>query len=135
MSIHYYLSIFPIEALIASELDPEAFGVYMATASHRGSAEPHAFIESEGKLGCILRCRLCRAKMCSGWKGTHKKSSVYLSIYRCLEKIPLSSMGTLFTGNDSRWSFAAVGARAFGTSYATELSHFIFIKRCRRYVR
>ena len=48
MKIHYYLTVFPLEALVASELDPEAFGVYMATASHRGSSEPHVFIEVAG---------------------------------------------------------------------------------------
>ena len=35
MSLHYYLSIFPTEALIASELEPDQFGAYMATGSKK----------------------------------------------------------------------------------------------------
>lgn len=94
MSIHYYLSVFPLEALIASELDPEAFGVYMATASHRGSSEPHTFIEVNPPLDDSFDVTYAEQK-CTGQTG-RKKSSVYLSIYRTLERIPLSSLGTLY---------------------------------------
>lgn len=95
MSIHYYLSIFPLEALIASELDPEAFGVYMATGSRRGSSERHAFIELKGKLDESFDIAYAEKK-CAASGAERKKSSVYLSIYRTLEKIPLSSMGELY---------------------------------------
>ena len=97
MNIHYYLSIFPIEALIASELDPDAFSVYMATASHRGSSEPHSFVEIKDvqKLSKEFDLEYAKQK-CAATGGERKKSSVYLSIYRTLEKIPLASMGDLY---------------------------------------
>ena len=40
MAVHYYLSVFPMEALIASQLDPMHFGAYMATGSKKGSIIP-----------------------------------------------------------------------------------------------
>lgn len=95
MSIHYYLSIFPLEALIASELDPEAFGVYMATGSHRGSSERHAFIEVEGKLDEAFDITYAEKK-CAASGDERKKSSVYLSVYRSLEKVQLTNMGKLY---------------------------------------
>ena len=95
MSIHYYLSIFPLEALIASELDPEAFGVYMATGSRRGSSEQHVFIEVGGKLGDSFDLAYAEKK-CAAKGLERNKSSVYLSIYRSLEKIPLSGLGKLY---------------------------------------
>lgn len=95
MSIHYYLSLFPLEALIASELDPEIFGVYMATASHRGSSEPHTFVEVEaGKVADSFDIAYAEQK-CRGEAG-RKKNSVYLSIYRTLEQIPLDALGKLY---------------------------------------
>lgn len=97
MNIHYYLSVFPIEALIASELDPDAFSVYMATASHRGSSEPHCFVEikDENKLSEEFDLEYARQK-CAAAGGDRKKNSVYLSIYRTLEKIPLAIMGDFY---------------------------------------
>ncbi len=92
MSLHYYLSIFPIEALIASELDPETFSVYMATASHRGASEPTTIIEIEGEFGDDFDWQYAKEK-CAAEE--EPKNSVYLSIYRTLEHIPLSKLGTL----------------------------------------
>ena len=51
MSIHYYLSVFPMEALIASQLDPSLFATYMATGSKKGSQERIVFFEIEGGFG------------------------------------------------------------------------------------
>jgi hypothetical protein len=93
MSLHYYLSLFPTEALIASELDPGAFGVYMATASHRGSSEPTTIIEIEGEFGDDFDWQFAKEK-CAATETP--KNSVYLSIYRTLEHIPLTKLGTLY---------------------------------------
>ncbi len=95
MNIHYYLTIFPLESLVASELDPETFGVYMATASHRGSSEPHVFIEvAASSLGSAFDVAYAEQK-CRG-EPDRKKNSVYLSIYRTLEHLPLESLGQLY---------------------------------------
>lgn len=95
MKIHYYLSIFPLEALIASQIDPEAFGVYMATSSLRGTSEPHTFIEIEGELDESFDVAYAEQK-CAAYGEQRTKNSIYLSIYRALEKIPLSAMGKLY---------------------------------------
>lgn len=93
MSVHYYLSLFPTEALIASELDPGAFGVYLATASHRGSSEPTTIIEIEGEFGDHFDWQYAKEKCAAN---VEPKNSVYLSIYRTLEQIPLTKLGTLY---------------------------------------
>lgn len=93
MSVHYYLSLFPTEALIASELDPGAFGVYMATASHRGSSEPTVIIEIEGEFGDDFDWQYAKDKCAAT---DNPKNSVYLSIYRTLEHIPLTKLKTLY---------------------------------------
>ena len=51
MTIHYYLTVFPTEGLIASQLGPEDFGSYMATGSKKGTAEHLIFIEVSGEFG------------------------------------------------------------------------------------
>ncbi len=97
MNIHYYLSVFPIEALIASELDAGAFSAYMATASHRGSSEPHSFIEVKNMESLSDSFDLKYAEdRCVASGEDRKKNSVYLSIYRTLEKIPLANLGDLY---------------------------------------
>ena len=102
MSLHYYLSIFPIEALIASELDPDQFGAYMATGSKKGSAEQIIFIETEGGFGEDFDWKYAEEKCVSHPNG-NPKHSVYLSVYRTLEFIPLDKLGMMYlTTRDGR---------------------------------
>lgn len=95
MTIYLYLSLIP-EALIASMLPPDEFGHYLAVGSKyltKGQAvffqlDPafrHSFFEIEsGFTRCIPHP-----------DGT-PKNSVYISIYRVLEHIPLTAVGDLF---------------------------------------
>jgi hypothetical protein len=102
MIVHYYLSVFPIEALIASALPPELFGAYMATGWGRGGWEPHSFIElrEEPAAGFDLEYAQRRFEETGPESET---DSVYLSIYQTLEQIPLGSLGTLhLTTRDGR---------------------------------
>jgi hypothetical protein len=100
--IHYYLSIFPVEAFIASELDPEDFGTYMSTGSKVGSLERIIFIETEGGFGDYFDWNYAEEQCVSHPDGT-PKHSVYLSVYRALEHIPLSVMKNLYlTTKDGR---------------------------------
>jgi hypothetical protein len=102
MSIHYYLSIFPVEAFIASQLDPEDFGTYMATGSKVGSLERIMFIETDGGFGDYFDWDYAE-KQCVPHPDGSPKHSVYLSVYRVLEHIPLSAMKALFlTTKDGR---------------------------------
>lgn len=94
-TIHYYLTVFPSEALIASMLEPAEFGSYMATSSKRGSHERLMFIELEKEFGTDFDWDYAKER-CVPHKNGIPKHSVYLSIYRVLEKVPLSVMGTLY---------------------------------------
>ena len=102
MSMHYYLSIFPTEALIASELEPGQFGAYMATGSKKGSAEQIIFIETEGDFGNDFDWGYAKEK-CVPHPNGNPKHSVYLSVYRTLENIPLEKLGSMYlTTKDGR---------------------------------
>ncbi len=98
MTIRYYLTLFPMEALIASELTPEEFGSYMSTGSTRGTSEQLIFVEVKGELPKCFDLEYTKEKCAnkSMVPGKEKKNSVYLSVYRTLEKIPLESLGELY---------------------------------------
>ena len=93
--IHYYMSLFPTEALIASMLTPIQFGAYMAKGSNRGSHERLVFVEIEGDFGSDFDWEYARERTVPHPDGT-PKFSVYLAVYRVLERMPLDRLGTLY---------------------------------------
>jgi hypothetical protein len=95
MEVRYYLSLFPTEALIASNLNPEQFGAYMATGAKNGSYERIIFIEVEGGHGSYFDWEDAK-KRCIPHEDGRPKNSVWLSVYRSLEHVPLSAMKHLF---------------------------------------
>ncbi len=95
MNLHYYLSLFPIEAFIASNLDPARFGSYMATGSKVGSYEDIMFIETDGGFGTAFDWEYA-TKQCVPHQNGDPKNSLYLSVYRTLENVPLSALRSLF---------------------------------------
>lgn len=95
MEIHYYLSIFPTEALIASQMNPEDFGSYMATGSKSGSHERMIFIEIEGNFGREFDWKYAQERTVPHPDGTPKRS-VWLSTYRALEHTPLEKMRSMY---------------------------------------
>lgn len=100
--IHYYLTLFPTEALIASQLEPEQFGSYMATASNRGAYERLIFAEVSGGFGTDFDWAYAQEK-CAPHPDGRPKHSVYLAVYRVLERIPFSALGKLWlTTSDGR---------------------------------
>lgn len=102
MAIHYYLSVFPMEALIASELEPVQFGSYMATGSKKGSDELIIFAEIAGGFGKEFDWKYAE-KHCVSHPNGDPKHSVYLSVYRTLENIPPKAMRSLYlTTRDGR---------------------------------
>lgn len=102
MQTHYYLTVFPSEALIASQLEPVQFGSYMATGSRKGSSERLIFIEIEGRCTDEFDWEYAE-KRCVPHPNGDPKHSVYLTVYRALEKIPLSAFGSLYlTTQDGR---------------------------------
>jgi hypothetical protein len=95
MTVHLYLSLIP-EALIASMLSPEEFGVYYTvgyTKKQRGQAmfvelDPDfrhdAFRIEEGIARCVPH------------EDGRAKKSVYISTYRVLEHVSLTNVNTLY---------------------------------------
>jgi len=95
MTVHLYLSMIP-EALIASMLTPEQFGVYYAVGAKkkaRGQAifceiDPgfrHAFFRiDEGIQRCVPK------------EDGAPKASIYISVYRVLEHVPLDAIQRLY---------------------------------------
>ena len=95
MTVHLYFSLIP-EALIVSMLAPEQFGQYYATGPKYKSKGQAIFFEvdptfrhdffdiEEGLKRCVLH------------PDGSPKNSVYISVYRVLEHIPISALGKLY---------------------------------------
>jgi len=95
MDIHLYLSMMP-EALIASMLTPEEFGVYYSVGSTKKTRGQAIFFEidpdfrhdffriKEGIRRCVLH------------EDGSPKRSIYISVYRVLEHIPLDVIQKLY---------------------------------------
>ena len=93
--IHYYLTVFPTEALIASMLEPAKFGSYMAQGTKRGSHERLIFVEIDGDFPSEFDWEYARER-CVVHEDGRPKSSVYLGVYRILERVPFEHLGTLY---------------------------------------
>lgn len=95
MTIHLYLSLIP-EALIASMLPPEEFGLYYAVGAHRKLHGQAMFIE----LDPDFRHDFFRIEegysRCVPHENGAPKRSVYISAYRVLEHVPLDAYRKLY---------------------------------------
>lgn len=91
--IYYYLTVYPMEALIASQLEPRQFGFYMSRGTGKGSAERLIFMEIEPRCSEAFDWNHAE-KHCVTKESGDPKHSVYLSVYRVLEHIPLEAMKT-----------------------------------------
>lgn len=95
MEKYLYLLLIP-ESLVASNLPPEAFGAYLATGAERRSRGQALFFEVKpGFETHFFNWEEMERRCVPHENGTPRKSS-YLSIYRALEHIPLSAIGSLF---------------------------------------
>ena len=127
MAANYYLTIFPIEALIASELSPSAFGAYMATGSKKGSAEQIIFAEINGNFGDKFDWKYAE-KTCVAHPDGDPKHSVYLSIYRVLEHVPLDKIGKIYlTTKDGR--SLGIECKKFDKSYINQ-DYYVYQELC-----
>jgi len=93
--IYYYVMFFPTEAMIASQLKPKSFGAYMARGSKKGSAELLAFAEIKGGFEDFFDWEYAKKK-CVPHQGGRLKHSLYLSIYRVIENIPLEQYKKIY---------------------------------------
>jgi len=102
METHLYLSVMP-EALVASQLPPESFGTYYATGSEKKSRSQAMFFELDPDFRHpYFDIDAGYARLVPHEDGSPKRS-VYISIYRVLEHVPLSAVQRLYvTTRDGR---------------------------------
>ena len=100
MSKFIYLTATP-EALIASMLPPKEFGEYLSTGTKKTNRGQAMFFEVDlGQIENLIDMdslnRRCVAK-----PDGQPKSSVYLSVYKVLEMIPLAALKSLYLTTDN----------------------------------
>ena len=95
MNYHLYLTLIP-EALIASMLNPEEFASYYAVGERGKSNGQVLFIEIDPSFRNDFFQVDKGIARCVPTEDGLPKSSVYISIYRVLEHIPISAMGSLY---------------------------------------
>lgn len=102
MAVHLYLSLIP-EALIASMLTPEEFGAYYAVGSEKKSRGQAIFFEIDPQFrgkGFQVDEAIER---CIPHDDGSPKRSIYISVYRVLENIPMDTILSLYlTTQDGR---------------------------------
>jgi hypothetical protein len=99
MEKYIFLSIAP-EALIGSMLPPNEFGHYMATGTKKCHKSQVIFFELDyDQVKSMFNYEYFNTKCVRKPDGS-PKSSVYLSIYRVLEFIPLSALKSLYLTSD-----------------------------------
>ena len=100
MSKYIYLSITP-EALIGSMLPPAEFGAYMATGTKKSNKGQAIFFEIDpDKIKNQIDTDYLESR-CVRQPDGSPKHSVYLSVYRVLESIPLEAFKNLYLTTDN----------------------------------
>lgn len=99
MSKYIYLTSNP-EALIASMLPPQAFGLYLSTGTKKRNRGQAIFFEVDLDMISSLIDRESLDKRCVEKEDGKPKSSVYLSVYRVLEMVPLAALRSLYLSTD-----------------------------------
>jgi hypothetical protein len=98
VKIRYYMICSRFEALIASHLEPEAFGTYMAVGTKKLASGHVAFFEIEPDFGRFtdhFRVYDIDRRCVPHEDGTPKRSK-YISVYRVMEFLPLPVYGALY---------------------------------------
>jgi hypothetical protein len=99
MSKYIYLTCNP-EALVASMLPPDNFGHYMSTGTKKKNKGQTIFFEVD--LPSIEKLIDMKSldKRCVAKEDGSPKSSVYLSVYRVMEMIPVAALKSLYLTTD-----------------------------------
>jgi hypothetical protein len=99
MSKYVYLTSTP-EALVASMLPPDGFGLYLSTGTKKRNKGQTIFFEVDlNKIENLIDMESLN-KRCVAKEDGSPKSSVYLSVYRTLELIPTSALKSLYLTTD-----------------------------------
>jgi len=102
MAVHLYLSLIP-EALIVSMLTPEEFGVYYAVGTQKKSRGQAIFFEVDPKFRSDFFDIHAAVDRCVPHDDGSPKQSVYVSVYRVLENIPMKALHKMYlTTSDGR---------------------------------
>ena len=97
MKIHYYLVCSRFEALVASHLGPEDFGLYMAVGTNKLASGRVTFFEIDGSQLDVEHFKLHDIEeRCAPHADGRPKRSKYVSIYRVMEFIPLTAYEKLY---------------------------------------
>ncbi len=100
--MYIYLSLYP-ESLIASMLEPEQFGTYLATGTKKRTQGPAMFFDLRNDFTSKDFDLELAKKRCVPKPNGEPKHSVYLSIYRVLERVPLEAINNIWlTTRDGR---------------------------------
>jgi len=95
MSKYIYLTCNP-EALVASMLPPEEFGHYLSTGTKKRNVGQAIFFEVDlDKIVSIIDLESL-SERCVAKPDGSPKSSVYLSVYKVLEAIPVAALKSLY---------------------------------------
>jgi len=95
MEVHLYLSLEP-EALIASMLSPEEFGVYYAVGTQKKAHGQAMFFELEPSFRDKFFDINEGIKRCVPHEDGTLKRSIYVAVYRVLEHVALSALQRLY---------------------------------------
>jgi hypothetical protein len=99
MSKYIYLTCTP-EALVASMLPPQGFGMYLSTGTKKRNKGQTIFFEvDQSQIEKIIDLASLN-KRCVAKEDGSPKSSVYLSVYRVLESVPISALKSLYLTTD-----------------------------------
>lgn len=100
MSTYFYLSVTP-EALIASMLPPMEFGAYMATGTKKRNVGQAIFFDVDfNEIKSSIDYEYVNSRCVAKPDGS-PKSSVYISVYRVLESLPLRALKSLYLTADN----------------------------------
>jgi hypothetical protein len=103
MNKYIYLTATP-EALIASMLRPEEFGTYLSTGTKKRNKGQAIYFEVDlDKIENLIDIESLN-KRCVPKADGKPKSSVYLSVYRVLETIPLMAFKSLYLTTDNGYT-------------------------------
>lgn len=111
VDIHFYFVAYPMEALIASMLPPEEFGAYMAVGVQRMSRGKIVFLEIDPAYRSSHFDFDRAVRECQAASDGERKKSVYLSVYRVLELLPLKAIRTLHLVTKDGRDLALTGQR------------------------
>ncbi len=103
MNRFIYLTAIP-EALIASMLPPKDFGEYLSTGTKKMNKGQAIFFEVDlSQIENLIDVESLN-KRCVPKSDGSPKSSVYLSVYKVLELIPLSALKSLYLTSDNGYT-------------------------------